>query len=99
MFNETSLPKKEGFYSNLNMQDTKDSDYNLAERVCKDFELKNLNIMICILKTDTLLLADVFEDFRKMYLGIYDLDPAKRFSTPGLSWKAALKKTRSINRF
>ena len=43
MFNETSLPKKEGFYSNLNMEDTKDSDYNLAERVCKDFELKNLD--------------------------------------------------------
>ena len=31
MFNETSLPKKEGFYSNLNMEDMKDSDYNLAE--------------------------------------------------------------------
>ena len=43
MFNETSLPKKEGFYSNLNMEDTKVSDYNLAERVCKDFELKNLD--------------------------------------------------------
>ena len=43
MFNKTSLPKKEGFYSNLNMEDTKDSDYNLAERVCKDSELKNLD--------------------------------------------------------
>ena len=43
MFNKTSLPKKEGFYSNLNMEDMKDSDYNLAERVSKDFELKNLH--------------------------------------------------------
>ena len=58
-----------------------------------------MNIMICILKTGTLLLAYVFEDFRKMYLGIYDLDPAKRFSTTGLAWKAPLKKTRTINRF
>ena len=44
-----------------------------------------MNIMICILKTGALLLAYVFEDFRKMYLGIYDLDPAKRFSTTGLA--------------
>ena len=43
MFNKTSLPKKEGFYSNLNGEDMKDSDYHLAERVCKDFELKSLD--------------------------------------------------------
>ena len=34
-FNETSLPKKESFYSNLNMEDIKNSDYNHAKRVCK----------------------------------------------------------------
>ena len=50
-FNETSLPKKEGFYSNLNTKDTKDLDYNHAKRVCKDFGINNLvNIMIYILK-------------------------------------------------
>ena len=46
------------------------------------------------LKSDTLLLADVFENFRKMCLEIYELDPAKFFSTPGLFWQAALKKTK-----
>ena len=34
-FNETSLPKKESFYSNLKMEDIKNSDYNHAKRVCK----------------------------------------------------------------
>ena len=39
-FNEISLSKKEDFYSNLNMEDITDSDYNHAKRVYKDFEIK-----------------------------------------------------------
>ena len=46
------------------------------------------------LKCNTLLLADVFENFRKMCLKIYELDPVKRISAPGLGWQAALKKTK-----
>ena len=50
-FNETSLPEKEEFYSNLNMRDTADADYIHGKRVFTDFEMKNeVNIMICILK-------------------------------------------------
>ena len=45
-------------------------------------------------QSDTLLLADVFENFRNMYLNIYELDPAKFLSTPGLAWQAALEKTK-----
>ena len=45
------------------------------------------------LKSDTLLLADVLESFRKMCLKIYHLDPVKCLSTPGLAWQTALKKT------
>ena len=45
------------------------------------------------LKSDTLLLADVFENFRKMSLKLYHLDPVKFLSATGLAWKAALKKT------
>ena len=48
--------------------------------------------MICI-KSDTPLLANVFEIFRKMCLEIYQLDPAKFFSAPGLVWQTDLKKT------
>ena len=45
------------------------------------------------LKTDVILLADVFENFRKMYSEVYELDPVKFISAPGLAWQAALKKT------
>ena len=45
------------------------------------------------LKIDTLLLADVFEIFRKMCLEIHLLDPAKFLSAPGLAWQADFKKT------
>ena len=49
-FNET-LPEKEEFYSNLNIEDIIDADYIHAKRNCKDFEIKNLgNIIICILR-------------------------------------------------
>ena len=43
------------------------------------------------LKNDTLLLADVFENFREMCLRIYHLDPSKLLSAPGLAWQTALK--------
>ena len=42
---------------------------------------------------DTLLLADVFEKFRNMFLKIYEFDPAKFLSAPGLARQAALKMT------
>ena len=48
-FNET-LPKKENSYSNLSIKDIKNSDYNHAKRVCKDFKIKKMNIITCILK-------------------------------------------------
>ena len=64
------------------------------KRVFKDFEIKNLGEYHDLyLKSDTLLLADVFENFSKMCLNIYQLDPAKFLSAPGLARQAALKKT------
>ena len=44
-------------------------------------------------QSDTLLLADVFENFRNMCLEIYELDPVYFVSAPGLAWQACLKKT------
>ena len=43
-------------------------------------------------RSDVLLLADVFENFPRMCLEIYKLDPIKFISVPGLVWQAALKK-------
>ena len=72
-----------------------DADYAHAKRVCKDFQMKNLREYHDLyVQSDTLLLADVFENFRNMCLKIYELDPAKFLSAPGLAWQAALKKTK-----
>ena len=78
-FNETLLPEKEEFYSSLNMDDITDTN------VCEYHDL--------YLKSYTLLLADVFKNFRKMCLEIYNLDPTKFLSAPGLASQVALKKT------
>ena len=60
-FNETTLPEKGEFYSNLSMEDITDVDYMHPKRVCKDFQIKNLGEYYDLyLKSDTLLLADVF---------------------------------------
>ena len=70
-FNETSLPEKEGFYSHLNMEDITDAGYARTKRVCKDFEVKDLGKYNDLyVESDTLLLADVLENFRNMCLEI-----------------------------
>ena len=93
-FNETSLPSKESFYSNLNMEDIDDIDYRHGNNVCNKFKLNNLgDYYYLYVQSDTLLLADVFENFRDMCLKEYELDPAHFLSLPGLAWQACLKKT------
>ena len=68
-FNETTLPEKEEFYRDFNMEDITDADYINAKRVCRDFEIKHLGEYHDLyLKSDALLLADVFKKFRKMSL-------------------------------
>ena len=75
-FSEISLPSKEGFYSSLNTEDIKDIDYRHANNVFKSFELKNLGQYYDLyVQSDTLLLADVFENFRDMCIKEYELDP------------------------
>ena len=78
-------PKEsEHFYSHFSMEDITGADYVHTKRVCKDFEIKNLGEYhdFCV-QNNTLLLADVFENFRNMCLEIYELDPAKFLSAPG----------------
>ena len=88
-FNETALPEKEKSYRNLSLEDITDADYMHAKRVCKDFEMKNLGEYHDLyLKSDTLLLADGFESFRDLCLGIHELDPVKFISASGLAWQA-----------
>ena len=89
-FDETSLPSKESFYSNLNMENIEDIDYRHGNNIFKIFNLKNIGEYHDLyVQSDTLLLADVFEKC----LEVYELDPAHFLSLPGLAWKACLKKT------
>ena len=93
-FNETSLPSKESFYSNLNMEDSDDIDYRHGNNVFNKFKLNNLgDYHDLYVQSDTLLLAGVFENFRDMCLKEYELDPAHFLSLPGLAWQECLKKT------
>ena len=84
-FNETSLPDKEAFYSELNKEGITDENYAHAQKVWKAFEIKDIGEYHDLyVQCDTLLLADVFENFRDKCIKIYKLDPAHFLSAPGL---------------
>ena len=71
------MPEKKEFYSSLNIEDIVDADYMHAKIVCKDFKIKNVGEHHHLyLKSDTLLLADFFENFRNICLEIYQLNPS-----------------------
>ena len=94
-FKETKLPPREAFYSKLNMSGVGNEDYEHANRVWKEFGLKDFGeYHELYLKTDVILLANVFKAFRKACLKNYGLDPAHFYIAPRLAWKACLKKTR-----
>ena len=96
-FDEKELPSKESFYNNLTMEDISDTDYAHANNVFKKFNIKNLGEFHDLyLRSDTLLLADVFENFRNACLSNYELDPAHFVSLPGLAWQACLKKKTNV---
>ena len=93
-FNEISLPSKKYFYSNLNIEDIDDTDYRHGNNMFKGFKLENLgDYHDLYVHSDTLLLADVFENFRDMCIEEYELHPAHFLSLPGLAWQACLRKT------
>ena len=94
-FTETSLPDKKAFYSKLNLEDITDKDSAHAQKVFKELKLKSLNDYHDLyVQIDTLLLADVFENFKNKCIEIYKFDPAHFLSATGLAWQSYLKKTR-----
>ena len=92
-FNETSLPPKKDFYSELTLDDISDKDYNHAQKVFEEYCTDIGDYHDLFVQTDTLLLADVFEKFRDKCIEIYGFDPSYFLSAPGLAWQACLKKT------
>ena len=91
---ESCLPPKEEFYSQRNDEDISDEDYQHAINVWDTFGCKTIrDYHDLYLKSDVMLLADVFENFRKTCLHHYKLDPAHYYTSPGLAWDACLKTT------
>jgi len=94
MLNTTSFPKKEDFYSSLSEETISETDYAFAKKVWNCFECKNLleyTELYC--KIDTILLAEVFQRFRKDMFKFSNLDPARYISLPAFSFDSMLKLT------
>ena len=94
-FDETTLPNKKAIYSELYLEDITDEDYiHRLQKVSKELKIKNLGEYYDLyVQSNTLLLADVFENFRNKCIEIYKLDPAHFLSAPQLAWQACFKKT------
>lgn len=89
------LPDKKYFFSKLTETHITDEDYSHAQRIWNIFKIQNLQeYSELYLKTDVLLLADIFENFRTSCIQIYKLDPAHYYTAPALSWDSMLKFTR-----
>ena len=93
-FNDEQLPSKEQFYSRLTEEGITNDDYTKAKQIWKHFDIKNMGEYHDLyLKTDVLLLTDVFENFRDMCLSYYGLDPVYYYTLPNFAFDAMLKLT------
>ncbi|XP_071650009.1 uncharacterized protein [Temnothorax longispinosus] len=92
---DTCLPPRDSFYSSLTGETVSESDYAHAVNVWQQFSIQTLSEYSDLyLKTDVLLLADVFENFCDSCVASYGLDPAHYYTLPGFTWDAMLKHTR-----
>jgi hypothetical protein len=93
-FSEIQLPPQEAFFSNLTNKSISDADYEYAHKIWEKYEIRDLGEYSDLyLKTDVILLADIFENFRNECLKTYRLDPSHYFTASGLSWDAMLLHT------
>ncbi|XP_024873084.1 uncharacterized protein LOC112455417 [Temnothorax curvispinosus] len=91
---ETELPPRKVFYSSLTDETASESDYEHAMRVWRRFRVRDLGEYSNLyLKTDVLLLADIFENFRDACSASYKLEPAHYYTLPGYTWDAMLRYT------
>jgi hypothetical protein len=93
-FEETSLPPIEKFYSKLTEEGVSATEYSRAQLIWDEFNILSMHEYHDLyLKTDVLLLADIFENFRRVTMENYKLDAAHFYTLPGLSMSACLKYT------
>ena len=93
-FNDEQLPSKEQFYSRLTEEGKTNDDYTKAKQIWKHFDIKNMGEYHDLyLKTDVLLLTDVFENFKDMCLSYCGLDPVYYYTLPNFAFDAMLKLT------
>ena len=93
-FNETRLPPIDKFYNKLNGVGIIEDDYEHATNVWNEFGIRNLlEYQDLYQRMDVVLLANVFEEFKNTCMKHYGLDPVNFYTSPGLAWKACLKKT------
>lgn len=94
-YSETALPPIDAFYNELEGRKCPRRKYTRARIVWNTFKCRNLGEYLDLyLKTDILLLADVFEQFRQSCHMTYKLDPAHYYTLPGYTWDAMLKYTK-----
>ena len=94
-FDEDKLPKINAFYSKLTESMINSEEYEHAKNVFNVFNCKNLREYCNLyMKTDILLLADVFEQFRTECISTHKLDPAHYYTLPGFTWSSMLKFTK-----
>ena len=88
------LPKREHFYSTLSEETISERDYQFARKVWKKFKCSNLlDYAELYCKIDTVLLAEIFQKFRKDMMLFSNLDPARYISLPAFSFDSMLKIT------
>ena len=88
-FKEGKLPDIDKSFSSVKHCGINEKEYQRACDVLEVFKIKNLGEYHDLyLKTDLLLLCDVFEKFIGVCMKDYGLDPCHYFSSPGLSWNA-----------
>ena len=93
-FEEKELPPITEFYSSIKKECISEEEYAHAQRVFQKFNMSCLGDYYDLyVKIDVLLLADIFESFRKVCLSQYELDPCQFYTSPGLSWASLLKMT------
>ena len=92
---ETDLPDRADFFNDLTKSECSEQDYSHARKVYDHFKCRNLkDYQNLYMRLDVCLLADVFENYRKLSMRNYGLDPTHFFTSPSLSWNACLKTTK-----